>query len=78
MAWQGFQAPAPQVMHHKNNQVPEGKIGGASNHSDDGIKAATGKYSSTMGQTLALESQQQHLFQYNLLNWYKYKCTCCW
>ncbi|KAF3436292.1 hypothetical protein FNV43_RR23384 [Rhamnella rubrinervis] len=61
MIRQGFQAPAPQAMHHKNNKVPEGKTGGASSNSDDGIKAATGKYSSTMGQTLAFDNSVRTL-----------------
>lgn len=56
MAQQRYQAPTLQAMHHKNNRASEGKTGGASSNFDDGIKATTATYSSTMGQTLAFDN----------------------
>ncbi|KAH7517221.1 hypothetical protein FEM48_Zijuj09G0039700 [Ziziphus jujuba var. spinosa] len=47
-----YQMPAPQAMQHKNHRVPERKTGSAPSNPDDGTKAVSRKYHSTVGQTL--------------------------
>ncbi|CAL8178650.1 unnamed protein product [Prunus armeniaca] len=55
MAQQGFKVgPAPQAVQKKNNQISERKTGGGSNNADDGLKAASGKSSSSIGQRQTL------------------------
>lgn len=61
MARQEYQVQAAQAMQNKNHRVPEGKSGGASSNPDDGVKAVSGKYPSTFGQTLAFDNSARTL-----------------
>ncbi|BBH10293.1 time for coffee [Prunus dulcis] len=55
MAQQGYKVgPAPQTAQKKNHQISERKTGGGSNNADDGLKAASGKSSSSIGQRQTL------------------------